>query len=285
MPTIGQVVIYRSRTGDYDVPAIVNCTVDTINNKGVELGHVPGLSEPNNVHLTVFTPGKPGMRRTAPDFVVTSKHGVSENVAGCYQEWDIPLCAAVEDSTAMAGTWRPMPEPAEDLFPFEKPGGEPMSVEAERDAERSAPHRESTSERIAAPTTNPEAWRGTQPAEGTRRKVIFDAIRASIRCGLVGCRSCLSVADAVEAALQAAEVDDEALSRAGKILTAGIQEVDPIDGDTCDQSEPTPDEGVLVDAAAEELLRRIKADPPDSLFSLDKRVSSADLVDLIARLG
>ena len=34
----GATVIYRSRTGDYDVPAIVNCTTETIAERGVELG-------------------------------------------------------------------------------------------------------------------------------------------------------------------------------------------------------------------------------------------------------
>lgn len=88
-PTIGRIVIYRSRTGDYDVPAIVNCTVATLSPKGVELGHVPALTDPWHVHLTVLTPGRPGLRRDATDFAVESEHGRSENVAGTYQEWDI----------------------------------------------------------------------------------------------------------------------------------------------------------------------------------------------------
>lgn len=89
-PTIGRIVIYRSRTGDYDVPAIVTATTDTLNPKGVELGHVPPLSGPDHVHLTCFTAGTPGMRRGAQDFLVESAHPRSENVAGCYQEWNIP---------------------------------------------------------------------------------------------------------------------------------------------------------------------------------------------------
>jgi hypothetical protein len=86
---IGRIVVYRSRTGDYDVPAIINCTTDSINEQGVEAGHVPPLSSERHVHLTVFTPGRPGMRRDADNFLVESEHGRSENVAGCYQEWDI----------------------------------------------------------------------------------------------------------------------------------------------------------------------------------------------------
>lgn len=101
--TITRMVVYRSRTGNYDVPAVVNCTVDTIDPKGVELGHVPALSSPSHVHLTVFTPGKPGMRREADDFE-TEPVARSENVAGCYQEWDIPM--AEEGEEIPAGSWR-----------------------------------------------------------------------------------------------------------------------------------------------------------------------------------
>lgn len=100
-PTIGRIVIYRSRTGDYDVPAIITATQDTLNPRGVTLGHVPDLSGSLCVHLTVFTPGKPGMRRGADDFLVESEHGRSENVAGCYQEWDIPM-----SDNPQPGTWR-----------------------------------------------------------------------------------------------------------------------------------------------------------------------------------
>lgn len=100
-PTIGRIVIYRSRTGDYSVPAIVTATQETLNLKGVELGHVPGLYSASHVHLTVFTPGKPGMRRGADDFKIESQHERSENVAGCYQEWDIPF----DPNGQMPGSW------------------------------------------------------------------------------------------------------------------------------------------------------------------------------------
>lgn len=111
-PSIGRIVIYRSRTGDYDCPAIVTATAETLNPKGVELGHIPALSSDEHIHLTVFTAGKPGLRRGAGDFKVESEHGRSENVAGCYQEWDIPHCEPPEipyDAGAEAlkpGTWR-----------------------------------------------------------------------------------------------------------------------------------------------------------------------------------
>src|SRR5215471_4856507 len=113
-PTICRMVVYRSRTGNYSVPAVVNCTSDSIYPPGVEAGFVPPLSGPMNVHLTVFTPGRPGQRRigakvdhpfngvvtclncgkvreehTHDPFLNPSQYPVSENVAGCYQEWDV----------------------------------------------------------------------------------------------------------------------------------------------------------------------------------------------------
>jgi hypothetical protein len=105
-PTIGRIVIYRSRTGDYDVPAIVNATQDTLNLEGVEKGYVPPLSDARHVHLTVLTPGVPGMRTQARDFKVESPYGRSENVAGTYQEWDIPEHVAGYGDGPQPGSWR-----------------------------------------------------------------------------------------------------------------------------------------------------------------------------------
>lgn len=111
-PTIGRIVIYRSRTGDYDVPAIITATVDTLNAKNVEAGHIPTLTDADHVHLTCFTAGFPGKRGDAEDFKVKSEHPISENVAGCYQEWDIPLDSTVPElpdgnpDSIAPGTWR-----------------------------------------------------------------------------------------------------------------------------------------------------------------------------------
>lgn len=101
---IGRVVIYRSRTGKYDCPAVVTATVATLNPEGVEAGHVPPLALSSNVHLTVLTPGKPGKRESATDFESEPEHGRSENLAGTYQEWDIPQ--AVPGGEIPPGTWR-----------------------------------------------------------------------------------------------------------------------------------------------------------------------------------
>lgn len=108
-PSICRMIEYRSRTGNYSVPAVINCCVDSIYQPGVEHGFVPPLSGNDNVHLTVFSPGRPGMRMDtgsdnpaefAENFVVKSKYPVSENVSGCYQEWDIPF-----DMGRSPGTW------------------------------------------------------------------------------------------------------------------------------------------------------------------------------------
>lgn len=90
-PSLTRAVLYRSRTGSYTVPAVISCTTRSLNPAGVQAGNLPPLSSDNHVHLTVFTPGKPGLRGNAQDFLVESQWPPSENVAGCYQEWDIPL--------------------------------------------------------------------------------------------------------------------------------------------------------------------------------------------------
>lgn len=99
-PTIGRIVHYRSRTGTYTCPAMVTATTGTLFAPNVEAGHIAGLSSDTHVHLTVFTPGKPGKRAAATDFLVESEHGRSENVGGLYQEFDIPF-----DPDGGPGTW------------------------------------------------------------------------------------------------------------------------------------------------------------------------------------
>jgi hypothetical protein len=107
---IGRVVIFRSRTGGYDVPAIVTATTGSLAPAGVAAWEksegargVPPLTAPDRVHLTVLTPGVPGQRATADDFLVESEHPVQENVGGTYQEWDVPFDAG---GALGAGTWR-----------------------------------------------------------------------------------------------------------------------------------------------------------------------------------
>lgn len=133
-PRICRIVEYRSRTGNYTVPAIITCTTATLAPKGVEvfeasvtarqafleafepgvhapadippLQGVPPLSSDMHVHLAVMTPGMPGMRADAQDFVVESDFPRSENVAGTYQEWDVPLWEPYDENDEQRpGTW------------------------------------------------------------------------------------------------------------------------------------------------------------------------------------
>lgn len=114
--TIGRMLVYRSRTGNYSVPAIVTATVDSLAEVGVRMFEdsggergVPSLSSPSHVHLAVLTPGLPGLRVEAQDFKVESPHGRSENVAGAYQEWDVPFHGGAvgpdEYDGQAPGTW------------------------------------------------------------------------------------------------------------------------------------------------------------------------------------
>jgi len=107
-PALALAVLFRSRTAAYTVPATITATQASLNPAGVRSGNVPELEYPDNVHLTVFTPGLPGLRANAQDFVApstaqrvverdpdgdpvaTAPVEVSENVAGCYQEWNVP---------------------------------------------------------------------------------------------------------------------------------------------------------------------------------------------------
>jgi hypothetical protein len=98
--TIGRIVIYRSRTGNYDVPAIVTATISTLYPPNVEKGFIEDLDDDMHVHLSCFTPGQPGRRHDAPDF--KREDGViAENTGGIYQEWNVAY-----DPEGAPGSWR-----------------------------------------------------------------------------------------------------------------------------------------------------------------------------------
>jgi hypothetical protein len=101
-PTIGRIVIYRSKTGRYSVPAVVTATTETLYQPAVAGGHIPDLSSPEHVHLTVLTPGTPGERLPDTDPAIGSV-----NAGGTYQEWDIPYGGdnSGEFDLQPAGTW------------------------------------------------------------------------------------------------------------------------------------------------------------------------------------
>ncbi len=104
--TIGRVVVYRSRTGRYSIPAIVTATAATLFEPGVLAGFVPGLTKDDRdrVHLTVLTPGLAGNR--LPD---TPASIAADAAGGSYQEHNIPFWSAPEGWTDYeqqpAGTW------------------------------------------------------------------------------------------------------------------------------------------------------------------------------------
>jgi hypothetical protein len=78
-PTLGRIVHYRSKTGDYDLAAIVTATSSSLSPAGLARSDVSPLSSDTHVHLHVFTPGK-------------ARH---------YQEPNVPF-----DPTGAPGTWR-----------------------------------------------------------------------------------------------------------------------------------------------------------------------------------
>jgi hypothetical protein len=91
-PTIGRVVIFRSRTGKYDLAADIIATKGQLNPDGVAAGAVPDLSSDTHVHLLVKTPGLVGQRFGAQDFLTESPSGIrEENRVGVYREFDVPF--------------------------------------------------------------------------------------------------------------------------------------------------------------------------------------------------
>jgi hypothetical protein len=101
-PTIGRIVIYRSKTGKYVVPAIISATVDTLFRPGVEEGNLADLTDESHVHLAVLTPGYAGRRNstTEPE-QVAQWHARSTPAGGTYQEWNVPF----DETGETPGSW------------------------------------------------------------------------------------------------------------------------------------------------------------------------------------
>lgn len=57
VPTPGRDVLYKSKTGNYVLPAKVSVTVDNLYRPGVESGDLADLASPLHVHLKVINPG------------------------------------------------------------------------------------------------------------------------------------------------------------------------------------------------------------------------------------
>lgn len=88
-------MIYRSKTGRYSLPAIVNTTTETIYEESVRRGFMDPLTDHDNVHLTVLTGGRPGGR--LPD---TDPNLPQAPPGGTYQESNIPWAGEME------GDWK-----------------------------------------------------------------------------------------------------------------------------------------------------------------------------------
>lgn len=106
--TIGRAVWYRSKSGDYTMPAVVAATTKTLHRGNVEAGYLPDLSSDSHVHLVVYTAGTPGQRNPATD---PSLGRANPPGGGTFQEWDIPFWDANTGSQAKVlaeqpgGTW------------------------------------------------------------------------------------------------------------------------------------------------------------------------------------
>lgn len=94
-PVIGRMVWYRSKTGNYTLPAIISATTETLHRENVEAGHVPDLDSPYHVHLTVYTCGIPGERAEGVDPALGT--GPGQPFGGTYPEWNVPHQHVVED--------------------------------------------------------------------------------------------------------------------------------------------------------------------------------------------
>lgn len=57
IPTPGRDVLYRSKTGNYALPAKVSVTIDNLHIPSVEQGLIESLSSPIHAHLKVLNPG------------------------------------------------------------------------------------------------------------------------------------------------------------------------------------------------------------------------------------
>ncbi len=89
-PTIGRIVVYRSKMANYVLPAIISATVETLHRPAVEEGHLSDLTDESHVHLVVFTPGYPG-----------DPGHRSASFAGVSGEYDV----AYDETGETPGTW------------------------------------------------------------------------------------------------------------------------------------------------------------------------------------
>lgn len=111
-----------------------------------------------------------------------------------------------------------------------------------------------------------DGWKGTPPAEGTRRKLILDAIKDASLSYEFNRSTTLHFADAVESALLQSTIDDEAMARGAEALAAGITKVDPY---AVPSLAPIH---TLLDEVA--IPRTAVGDGPEAIFTLRERVEA-----------
>jgi len=104
---LGNDVHYVSKTGDYECAAVVSGTRASLYRPNVEAGHLPDLSGEDHVHLTVFTPGRPGhvseeTLKSHPELADSGRPNVP--AGSTYAEWDIPYMIAAGPNFS-AGSW------------------------------------------------------------------------------------------------------------------------------------------------------------------------------------
>jgi hypothetical protein len=69
----------------------------------------------------------------------------------------------------------------------------------------------------------PDGWQGTHPAQGTRRRLIFDALLSQ---NVLSATEVQEFTDAIESALLRSTIDDEAMARGADALVVDIKRVD-----------------------------------------------------------
>lgn len=91
-PTLAGIVHYRGKYG-LQAPraAVVTATLDTLDPRGVEAGHVPPLDSDQHVHLWVWTPAVSGPNAAT----------------GGFPEFNVPRGEAADGEEATAGTIPP----------------------------------------------------------------------------------------------------------------------------------------------------------------------------------
>lgn len=93
-PSMGRIVWYRSRTGDYACAALITATKDgPVCQRNIDEGYMVGFTSATHVHLDVRSPGIPGKQRTS-DFTEGFKDQTGIKMpasSGGYAEFDVPF--------------------------------------------------------------------------------------------------------------------------------------------------------------------------------------------------